>query len=84
MYPELHTQGTEVRPLRGLSSKMKDDGLLPMVPEVILSSKCLATEVTGERSFVRVCALVYQKIIRFGKVTTTVLANELFLGTENK
>lgn len=59
-------------------------GNLPVVSKVILSSESLATNVTGKWSFVRMCALVNEKIIALGKVTSTILADELFLSSRRK
>ena len=54
----------------------------PMVPEMILSSESFPTQITRKWAFVRVCAFVNQEVIRFGKMTTTVLADKFFLGSE--
>lgn len=51
-----------------------------MIPEVILSSECLAADVAGERAFVSVRAFVDEQIVAFGEVPRAVLANELLLG----
>ena len=55
-----------------------------MVPEMILSSKSFSTQVTRKWSFVRVCAFMDQEVIRLGEMTTAVLADKLFLCTENR
>lgn len=56
-----------------------EQGLL-VVAEVVLASECLATDVTGERTFVCVRALVDQEVVGLGEVALAVLTDILFLG----
>ena len=50
-----------------------------MVSKVVLASEGFTTDVTGVGSFVCVCTLVDQQVIRLGKVTTTEPTDKLFL-----
>jgi hypothetical protein len=55
---------------------------IPMISKMVLTSESLATYITGKWSLVRVCALVNEKIVTLCKMTTTILADELFLCPE--
>ena len=52
----------------------------PVVPEVVLSSEGLVADITGIWPLVRVCPLMDQKVVGFGKMAATELADKLFLG----
>ena len=52
-----------------------------MVPEMVLSAKAFPTDITRVWSFIRVCSLMDQEIVRLGKVSTTVTADKLLLGS---
>lgn len=51
-----------------------------MVPEVVLSSEGLVADITGVWPLIRVRPLMDQKVVGFGKMAATELADKLFLG----
>ena len=51
-----------------------------VVPEMVLSSKCLAAHITGEGAFISVCPLVDHNIVGLGELAVAVLADEPLLG----
>lgn len=52
----------------------------PVVAEVVLSSESLVADITGIWPLICVRPLVDQKIVGFGKMAATELADKLFLG----
>lgn len=50
-----------------------------MVPEVILASKSLVTDITFEWSFVRVCPFVYEQVIGFSELSLAEATYEFLL-----
>lgn len=52
---------------------------IPVVSEMILSSKGFTADVTRVRPLVRMGSLVNQQIIRFGELSITKFTDELFL-----
>jgi len=44
---------------------------------VVLATEALATDVTGERSFISVRAFVYHQVVRLGELALTRAADEL-------
>ena len=48
---------------------------------MVLSSESLVTDVAGVGSFVRVCTLVYEKVVRFAELSPTKAADVLLLGS---
>ena len=55
-----------------------------MVSQVILSAEALAAYVTWVRSFVRVCTLMDQEVVRLGEVSTAELTDVLLAGPTKK
>ena len=51
-----------------------------MVPKVVLSSKGFVADITGVWPLIRVRPLMDQKVVGFGKMAATELADKLFLG----
>ena len=51
-----------------------------VVPEMVLSSKCLAAHITGKRSLISVCPLVDHDIVGLGELAVAILADEPLLG----
>ena len=51
-----------------------------VVPEMVLSSKCLAAHITGKRSLISVCPLVDHDIVGLGELAVAVLTDEPLLG----
>lgn len=55
-------------------------GNLPVVSQVVLSPEGLLADVTSVRALVSVSALMNKQVVRFGKASLAVLADELLLG----
>lgn len=53
---------------------------VPVVPQVVLSSEGFVADVTCVRSLICVRPLMDQKIVRLGEMSSTELADKLFLG----
>ncbi len=74
----------QTSPITTSSQTLHEVGMLvwflPVVAEVVLSSEGLVTDITGIWPLVRVCPLVDQQVVRFGKMAATELADKLFLG----
>jgi hypothetical protein len=51
---------------------------------MVLSSERFAADFAAVWSLVGVCALMYEQVVAFRKMTTTVFANELFLCSKNE
>jgi len=52
-----------------------------VIPQMILSPKSLSTHSAWIRSLVRVCSLMYEQVVAFGKFSIAIFANKSFLGT---
>jgi hypothetical protein len=52
---------------------------VPVVPQMILPAKRFSTNITRVWPFVGMCSFMYQQIVRFGKLSVTVFADELLL-----
>lgn len=52
---------------------------VPVISEVILSSKGLAADIAAVRPLVCVCSLVNQQVVRLREMSLTVFADKLFL-----
>lgn len=50
-----------------------------MIPEVVLTAEGFPADITGEGSFVRVCPLVDEQIVGFGKLASTELTDVFLL-----
>ena len=50
-----------------------------MVPQVVGTAKCLATNVTRKGTLVRVCSFVDQQVVTLGELPVTELADESLL-----
>jgi len=55
-------------------------GFSPVVPEVVLSSEGLVADITRVRPLICMRPLVDQKVVGFGKMSATELADKFLLG----
>lgn len=54
---------------------------VPMIPQMVLTSECLAADVTRVWTLVGVRSLVNEEVVGFGELAIAILADELLLWT---
>ncbi len=55
-----------------------------VIPEMVLSAECLATDVTSVWPLICVCPLMDQQVVGLGEVTTTESTDKLLLWSTRK